>query len=418
MNLRDRSLDTLTLFFVSLSLTFGACADKPAPPAEDTPPSPSPVTFIDPPAGADALAANWRVGDGVALSWLEPHGEGHVMKVAQLAGNSWSEPETIVTDSGFFANWADLPAVAVDGSGTEYAHWLQKLGDGTYAYGAHLATRVAGGSWTTQGLLHEDASPSEHGFVSYVPLSGGGVRSFWLDGGKMGPGGDHGHESGGAMELRTRLLDADGRGKGAETVLDPKVCECCATDAAWTSRGPLVVFRDRSDDEIRDIYVVRQDGDGWTEPVPVFDDGWQINGCPVNGPAVAAVDDRVAVVWFTASPEPRVQIAFSDDAGATFAAPQVVDGEWPVGRVDVAMDASGRAVVAWMGTVEGGAEIRWRVFDPDGPQGPVGIAAPTTEKRSSGVTRMQLDGDRLLFAWIADGETRRLRVGAVPLVSP
>ena len=381
------------------------------------------VAFLDPPAGPGALAANWQVGDSVALSWLEPADQGHLFKVSELQGETWTEPREIAGGSGFFANWADLPGTVADDRGHAFAHWLQKLGDGTYAYGVQQAHRDTAGAWQGAGLLHEDASPQEHGFVSYAPLPGGGVQAFWLDGGQMGSAGhgaDHdgaddasGHGSAGSMELRTRLLGGDD--KGPETVLDPRVCECCATDAAWTAAGPLVVFRDRSEDEIRDIYVVRRQGETWTEPRPVHQDGWQINGCPVNGPAVGSDGETVAVAWFTAAPTPRVQVAFSRDAGATFDGPVVIDDQWPIGRVDLAMAENGDAVVAWMGTGDAGADIRWRRLRSDGTITAQGVAAPTTEKRSSGVTRMRLDGDRLLFAWIHDDGPQRLRVGAVRL---
>ena len=67
-----------------------------------------------------------------------------------------------------------------------------------------------------------------------------------------------------------------------------------------TAEGPVVVYRDRSEaeKEIRDISIVRLKGKKWSAPRPVFQDGWRLNGCPVNGPAVAAAGRRVAVAWF------------------------------------------------------------------------------------------------------------------------
>ena len=61
----------------------------------------------------------------------------------------------------------------------------------------------------------------------------------------------------------------------------------------------LAAYRDRTEDEIRDIAVARLTKDGWQPPVRVHDDGWELAGCPVNGPAISTHEDRVAVAWFT-----------------------------------------------------------------------------------------------------------------------
>lgn len=162
-------------------------------------------------------------------------------------------------------------------------------------------------------------------------------------------------------------------------------CECCQTDAAMTTGGAIVVYRDRTEAEIRDISFVRRDDDGWTRPEPVHSDGWVVPGCPVNGPAVAAGGPQgrqVAVAWFTASGNrPRVQVAFSADAGAHFETPVAIDAESPVGRVDVALDDAGDAIVTWLGGVDASnAAVRLiRVPFPSaiGSANPGGSAAST-----------------------------------------
>ena len=66
----------------------------------------------------------------------------------------------------------------------------------------------------------------------------------------------------------------------------------------------------------------------WQASRAVADDGWVIEGCPVNGPAIAADGADVAVAWFTgADDRARVQVAWSGDAGAEFASPVLIDGE-------------------------------------------------------------------------------------------
>ena len=49
-------------------------------------------------------------------------------------------------------------------------------------------------------------------------------------------------------------------GAKADMLVAPRVCDCCPTAAADTADGPIVAFRGRTADEIRDIYVTRLDG--------------------------------------------------------------------------------------------------------------------------------------------------------------
>ena len=65
-------------------------------------------------------------------------------------------------------------------------------------------------------------------------------------------------------------------------------------------------------------------------------DGWQIEGCPVNGPAIDTDGGRAVVAWFTAANNtPKVKVAFSGDDGVTFGKAFEIDKGTPSGRVDV-----------------------------------------------------------------------------------
>lgn len=201
------------------------------------------------------------------------------------------------------------------------------------------------------------------------------------------------------MTLRYGRLDERGRLRAARE-LDERVCDCCMTGVAKTAAGLLVVYRDRSEDEIRDIYRVLRTEDGWTGPLPVHRDGWEIPGCPVNGPAVAADGDRVAVAWFTAAGDrPTVKLAFSRDGGDTFEAPIIVDETDPAGRVDVVLDDAGRAWLAWLdGDTEPG-RVRLQRFGPDGSATEPVEVTRVDSGRSSGFPVLALVPEGLLIAW-------------------
>jgi len=297
------------------------------------------------------------------------------------------------------------------------AHWLVKSGSSTYAYDVNISMSNDGGkNWSKPVVPHRDNTQTEHGFVSLISLTEGRLGAIWLDGRNMKETDEHAPAAE-SMTLRYAAIDADGK-VSDEAQLDERVCECCQTSAAVTNQGPIAVYRDRSPTEVRDIYIVRQVNGSWTTPQPVIADNWQINGCPVNGPAVAADGTRVAVAWFSSVAEtPRVKIAFSQDAGATFDQPiQVDDGE-NVGRVDTLLLPDGSALVCWLsGNAQGGA-IKVRRVRADGSVGQPAVIAQTDISRSSGFPRMARVGDQVHFAWTEFGKPARVRTAVTDVAT-
>ncbi|MBL8208170.1 MAG: exo-alpha-sialidase [Blastocatellia bacterium] len=352
------------------------------------------------------VAANGRV----YLSWIDRLEGGRVaLRFATKEANGWSSPRTIAEGINWFVNWADFPSMLALPDGSLAAHWLAKSGAGTYAYDVNLARSLDGGkTWRNPFLPHRDGTQTEHGFVSLLPASNGAFTAIWLDGREMASQSsdhnadnskDHGH---GTMTLRAATIRRNNAIE-QEALLDAKVCECCQTSAAMTALGPVVVYRDRSDQEIRDISIVRLRNGRWSAPKTVFQDGWQINGCPVNGPAVAAFGKRVAVAWFTgANNQSQVKIAFSNDAGETFGTPVIIDDGNPAGRVEVLMMPEGTAIVSWLEKLASGGEVRIRKVKADGTRAASITIATSGTARSSGFPQMVRSGDSLIFAWMSN----------------
>lgn len=368
------------------------------------------------PAGPGAAEPNLAVApDGrVYLSWLEPMSEGFALKVSAFEGSRWSEARTIRSGRDFFVNWADFPSVSALGKGRLAAHWLQRTGGATYAYGVRVAiSNDDGRTWSAPIVPHRDTSQQEHGFVS-MWREGDLLGAAWLDGRKYKPGRHPTNE----MTVHSTMLGRDGK-PGAEFELDGRVCDCCQTSAALTSKGPIVVYRDRSPDEIRDMYAVRRVNGRWSAPAPVHNDGWKVSYCPVNGPNVDARGDRVAVAWFTAPSErPRVNLAFSSNAGETFDAPIRIDEGNPAGRVDVALLDNGDALVSWIERTGGDtAAIRLRRVSQKGkPSSPMTLSA-SSAARASGFPRMAITGRDVMFAWTVPGRPSTVRVARMPVAS-
>ena len=346
----------------------------------------------------------------VYLSWLELQPDSsYALKLARRDGASWAAPTVITRASDLFVNWADFPSVVALGDGWLAAHWLQRSGDGPYAYDVRVAQSPDGGaSWSAGLVPHRDSTETEHGFASLWAEEDGSLSLAWLDGRKYArPAGDSGA---GEMTLMHTSMQRDMR-IAPEVPLDTRICDCCQTSVATTTDGPVIAYRDRSPEEVRDIYIVRRVGRVWTEPAPVHADDWKIDACPVNGPAIDARERRVAVAWFTgAGDTARVRVAFSNDGGATFGMPVRVDDGNPAGRVDVLMLEDGAALVAWVENVGDRAEVRARRVpqgaELGGAREPAVTIATGAQSRSSGFPRMVATDDALYFAWTVPGASR------------
>jgi hypothetical protein len=348
------------------------------------------------------------------LSWVTPAADGaYTLMHSTWTGSDWTRAASVGTGRGWFINWADFASVVPVSGDLWAAHWLEERKGSTYAYDVRMVvSRDRGQSWSAPVSPHDDGTPTEHGFVSMLP-EGGKVTAIWLDG-RNTVGGDHGSGHG-AMTLRSATVDGGGRVSRAGAEIDARVCDCCQTDAAITADGPVVVYRDRDETEVRDIAIVRSTPERWSSPRIIHRDGWRIDACPVNGPAVAALDRTVAVAWFTAPDAPRIRLAFSADSGRTFAAPLEVATGRIAGRVDVVLLDHDRAVVSWLADAADGAEIRAQAFTASGVLGPPVIVAKSSADRASGFPRVARAGDALLFAWTEASSEPIVRTAMVRL---
>jgi hypothetical protein len=390
-----------------LVLVMACTAAEPTPARFLPMPSPSAERAGEPYLAVDASGT-------LHMTWIERGSDStSAVRYARLEGEAWSRPSTVVERKDLFVNWADFPAVAVAPSGRLVAHWLQRSGTGTYAYDIRYAqSNDAGASWSAPGILHRDGKSAEHGFLTFWNGTQDTIHAAWLDGRHMEAGEGHGK---GAMTVQSTGIATDGS-LGAELALDMRNCECCQVNSAVSGRGPVVVYRDRSEDEVRDIAIVRQVDGAWTAPVKVHDDGWQIAACPVNGPAVVARGDTVVVAWFTGARDTaRVKVAWSVNAGASFGTPVAIDGGTPAGRVDIELLPDGSAAVSWLERVPpDAAEVRLRRVRLDGSLGEPVTVATTTGARASGFPKFVQRGADLVAAWTVPGDTARIVMGRMP----
>jgi hypothetical protein len=369
-------------------------------------------------SGAMLPRLNSDAAGRVWLSWVEPASGGHALRFSALEDERWGPARTAARGENWFVNWADFPSLVHLGDERFAAHWLRKLEGGPYAYEVLMAVSSDGGEhWSSPVTPHGDGTATEHGFASLFPVAGG-VGAVWLDGRNTGGGGDgggHDHGGGGAMTLRAGGLDWAGQPL-PDAQLDAMTCDCCPTSAAASMQGTVVVYRGRSKNEIRDIFATTLGPEGWSAPVAVATDDWEMPACPVNGPAIAARGKRVAAAWFTApGGRPSVRVGFSLDGGRSWSEPAEVAAGATLGRVAIVMPDEDSAVVSWLESAEGGAVIRYRRMHADGRSGRAMALASTSAARSSGFPQLALQGERLVFAWTEVGEPSAIATATVPM---
>ena len=376
-------MKTTLLGAFAATVLLAGCQQVP-PPASSTDAAGNTITQWPLPAAAGAAQPGLVLApDGrLLLSWIKPFDKTrHALQFTTFdRKGQWQwAPKTIAVGASMVVNWADTPHIAATADGTLWAHWLQKtrgVGESQDIIVAH--SDDDGMNWSAPVRAHDDGKAVEHGFVSFWPAARDRLGIVWLDG-RNTTGASHaqhaehadadanaGADAGaGMMSLRSATMDEASR-LGDAVEVDASVCDCCQTDVATTARGPLLVYRDRTAEEIRDIYATRFDNGAWRAPQTVHADNWKMPACPVNGPAVAAVGDNAVVAWYSAAnDQPVLQVAHSGNAGDTFAAPVVVDkGEAVQGRTDVALDAK-QAWVAWLREDAKGQSLWLARYTPD-----------------------------------------------------
>jgi hypothetical protein len=334
---------------------------------------------------------------GVLLSWLETDNDVPTLKFAERTSTGWTQPVKVASGEDWFITEADTPSVLRLSNGTLVADWMQSSSDEFEASNLRLSySKDEGKTWSKTFLPHHDGTITQHAFATLFELANGNLGLVWLDGRLTVKDREHG-----PMTLRYGAYNAQWA-QVSDRGIDVKVCDCCTTSVALTADGPIAVYRNRTDDEIRDIYVTRYENGAWTAGKTVHDDGWSIHACPVNGPAVSALGRNVAVAWFVAkNDQGQAFAAFSNDAGRTWGQPIRLDEAASLGKVDIEMLDDGSAVAAWMEFANQRSQFRVRRIEASGAKSaPVTVAGAAGSGRAGGVPRMARSGGELVFAWV------------------
>ena len=343
--------------------------------------------------------------NGLVISWQEPYEGDILLKMSAHNGIKWSPAKTIAKGEEWFVNWADYPAIVANGD-LLFAHYLQKTSNEMLAYNVmFLVSSDMGESWSEPKQLHQDTVTAEHGFVSAVPYADG-FYVTWLDGR---------YTTGNKGKFTLRGVNVTNEGALVDAVeIDDDVCTCCQTSMTIIDNVPWSFYRDRSEEEIRDIYFSKFVDNSWSEPELFNEDNWHIPGCPVNGPMATSYGNNLAVAWFSgADGAYNVKLKISTDAGNSFQEEILVDGPKSIGRVDIKMDAS-QIYVTFITNNGEQAAIKLNTYDYSGKLIDAEILASVSAARGTGFPRTALWHENLIVTW-TDVEEHTIKVLEYPL---
>lgn len=331
--------------------------------------------------GAVTLAVPGRIsatpfiaasGRQVAVSWMATAaGKSDVfVAVSDDEGRTFGRPVQVNTVAGDGRANGEFPprvgfgAAGANGQREIVVAWNAK-DQGTEVKIAR--SRDGGRTFAAPEALQAPGAAGDRGWHSMAVDEHGVAHVVWLDHRRLAAaktgGGHQGEHDGVAMaQLSSLYYAAAAAGtRGAERAVAPGVCYCCKTAIVAAPGRIVTAWRHVFAGNMRDIaFTESRDGGKTFRPIArVSEDGWSINGCPDDGPALAVGGDaRVHAVWPTVvqGPETSGAIFYAAlGAGGSFSARQRIPtlGSPKPSHPQLVVDAAGTIVVGWDEVIDG-----------------------------------------------------------------
>jgi len=294
------------------------------------------------------LAADPR--GGFYLAYVERKaGISNVMMQRSSDGKTFSAPVRVNDQVGdATVRNENPPKVAVGPKGQIYACWANERG--RWKGNIRFATSTdRGKSFSPAITLNSDGAlqPAGHAFQSVSVNGKGQIYVTWIDERNKKPG-DRG------AEIWMSASTDEGRTFSSDRRILGDVCECCRTQLQTDGSGRMFLsYRTvpPSGPMFRDIVLaVSQDGGKSFTKTTVSRDEWDVNACPVAGPALSVdAQGHVAITWFTGGGDrPGLYYARSGDHGLSFSPRRLLDPNQKLGKhAQTALISQGRMLVAW-----------------------------------------------------------------------
>jgi len=302
-------------------------------------------------------------GSFVAVAWgAAANGKGDVfLAVSRDSGRTFSAPVRVNSIEGDARISGEIaPRVAImerSGLSDPFITVTWNAKDGTTQIRT-ARSRDGGRTFVDEINLQTKGAIGDRGWQASTLDRRSTLHTIWLDHRAMAAAktaGDHsehkGEHDGVAMAQKSGLYyAADGI---PERELFKGVCYCCKTAIATGPKGEIyAAWRHVFAGNMRDMgFTVSRDGGKTFAPLMrVNQDGWSIQGCPDDGPAMA-VDAKgtVHLVWPTVKDEQGVILYARSQNGGAFSTPvrlRTLGGPKP-SHPQIVIDKGGRVFVGW-----------------------------------------------------------------------
>lgn len=299
----------------------------------------------------------------IYVAYVGKAGEERNVYLARLKNGEekFSAPVQVNDIAGDAASHSEAPAQVVTGpEGNVYVLWHKD----TFQEGRRFPTsnlRFArssdGGKTFSPAIFVNDdhaGPPASHGFHSIAVAPDGAIYVAWLDGRDK------------AIAPAVMVARSMNGGESFEpgVIVARKICPCCRTALTVDREGIVyVVFRNVYPENLRDMAIARSHDRGQTfsEPARIHEDGWVIDGCPHNGPAIDTdTDGNVHLTWYTGKEEGYgVYFAVSSNHGDSFTPPLHLNKGMEASPVRATLIAQNKtaAILACEATTGTGAQI-------------------------------------------------------------
>jgi len=270
--------------------------------------------------------------NSLVLSWVDTSASITQLRFSVYRDKQWSQAFTAAKGQNWFVNYADYAAVTAIDEQHFIASWLEQSSKTGTQYQFKIKQSFdAGKTWlaTTSPLVVKDG---EHGFISVLKKDNDAFFT-WIS------------QVGSDYQILSSALNADNQWS-ANHVVDDSSCSCCHTDMAAQGSRVLSVYRNRTKDEIRDIALNSYQNQQWSIAAVIHNDGWKINGCPVNGPSISANEDSTIIVWHTfAKNIPQVKLLTQHKGRQSRV---ILLDEQGIGYTDSAIVDDEMALISWL----------------------------------------------------------------------
>lgn len=225
---------------------------------------------------------------------------------------NFSSRKTIPIEQNASIHAEGMPKFAVKGDGTIVAIYETSIPSETSRFGLSdikfVSSTDEGNTWTKpQSIQSDGLQIGSRSFSGILRLDDGEVGVSWL-----GTNPDKKIEGRPVKFAKTNSENSFEK----EILIDSTACECCRTALSSNGQGEVsLVYRDLLPGSVRDISIShsKNNGKDFAEPVAFSRDGWVIDGCPHNGPAVVSHQEKTFVTWFTAADKKGVFYAELDN---------------------------------------------------------------------------------------------------------